>query len=174
MNPYVIMAAMAVYVGTALGAYFYRAHQDEGAVEAGKQEVVLQYTQLAAKAKDQADAQTKALQEAADARTTDLQSKIDQSRSDYEKLKHRPLPKCPVPAADVGVLLGPPATGGAVGAAPAGSGPGSAQSGTVDAGALIVACEYNKGAFERNLDRLNSCIATYDAARQLTNGTVTK
>jgi hypothetical protein len=40
----------------------------------------------------------------------------------------------------------------------------------VDAGAIITACELNKGAFERNVNRLRSCVAAYDAARKLING----
>lgn len=169
-NPYAIIAALVLWIGTGAGAWFYRAHLDAGDVQAARAVDALASEAAVKKARDEADARTAALQAATDTRASDLQRLVDSSRNSYAKLKSIRMPVCPVAVADVGLLIGPASSGGSSANANTGSGTGNQDGGTVDARAIIEACELNRGAFERNAARLSACISSYDAARTIVNG----
>lgn len=170
MNAYVAGGIALLWMASIGGAYAYRAHQDAGAVEAQETKDALDAARMVQASMEAAQIQSQNLQDQANARATALQSQIDKSRSDYARIPPVRVRQCPLVAGDVSMLVAPYDPGRQGVANPAGSGPGSQEARTVDAGAIITACELNKGAFERNVDRLKSCIAAYDAARKLING----
>ena len=167
MKTYLIGIILAVAM---FGSGFaYRAHLDAGLVGAQRTADQLDATRALNAAQKVKEATTAQLQASADQTAADLTAKLEKSRSDYAQISKQHLPHCPVAAADVGMLVGTyPIVPGPV-ASPPGPGPADPPSGTVDSGALITACEVNRGTFDRNLDRLHACIDAYDAARTLIN-----
>jgi hypothetical protein len=178
MNPYAIIAALVIWIGTGAGAWLYRAHIDSQDVTDAQNAVAAASAKVAEASQLAAAKATQSSQEQADARALTLQKMIDDQRKSYEsqlaksRAALRNLPSCPVPDSAVGMLISSPAaTGSGSGGAQKDPGPvsGGSASGTVDASSLIASCESNRAAFDRNLWRLNSCIASYDAARAEVN-----
>ncbi len=176
MNPTIIAIALGIWIATGLGSWFYRGHMDEAAIHDAQDKVIAATAQAATAAKTAADEATKKAQDAADQRAASFQQTIDDQRSTYEKqladsrAKLRHLPACPVPVADISLLLDYPKDRDSRRTqADPGPVPGGQTGGTVDASAIIANCEFNRGSFERNRARLNQCITDYDAARTEVN-----
>jgi hypothetical protein len=171
-NPWALVAALLLWFGTAAGVWFYRGHIDSTAVLEAQERIEKKYALAAEQAQKDAETKTLQLQAQADSTASTLQLQLDAERKQHaqqlaaSRAALKNLPACPVPIADVGVLLQPQgAIGDAKGGPPADAGRG-APGGTVDASTIIATCEVNKGAFDRNLARLQACIGLYDSASQ--------
>jgi hypothetical protein len=158
-----------VWLASVCGAYAYRAHQDADAVAAQETADALESARMVQVSMAAGEKITQAAQDAADMRSATLESDLNKSRSDYANLPKIRMAKCSVPIADIGMLISPANAGGSSVAQDSGVGLRYPAGGSVDAGAVLAACEVNRGAFERNLSRLDACIASYDAARAMIN-----
>jgi len=177
-NPWAIVVALIVWGSSLAGAWFYRGHMDEAAQIAALDTLRLQYDAKVQLAQHQAEVETTQLQTAVGTIADNLNQKLADDRRSYVQQIHAAqaalaaVKPCPVPVDAVRLLVAPaPGGGGAAGAdgAAAGAGPGPA-GGTVDASAVIASCEANRAAFDRNADRLDACIAAYNAVRLKING----
>jgi hypothetical protein len=169
VNAYFAGGAALLWLASIGGAYAYRAHQDAGAVEAAQTSDALESARMVQVSMAAGEKITQAAQDASDMRSASLEAQINQSRSAYANLPKIHVSACPVPIGDVGMLVGPANAGSSSVAANPGAAPANPQPGSVDAGAIILACEVNRGAFDRNLSRLDACISAYDAARAEVN-----
>ena len=172
MNPTIVAIALALWIATGLGSWFYRGHIDEGEVKAAQDAIAATTARVAEASQKAAADATKAAQDDADKRATTFQQQIDNQRNSYEqkllaaRIALRRMPSCPVPLDAIGVLLDTAKSTSSSSPAPnPRPGPGSSNSGTVEASVVIANCEYNRGAFDRVSSRLAACIASYDAAR---------
>jgi hypothetical protein len=173
MNPWFLLARVGLTIAVFLGAWFYRGHIDAHETELALAKVAAESQKKVDLATAQADRDSRSLQAQADVQADRLKDQIDKSKAAYDaallraKLAH--VPACPVPIAGIGVLFNPGREGGgATRENPAASG-GRPQGGVVDATDIAVNAELNRGAFERNLDRLAECVGAYDRAIAIVN-----
>jgi len=165
-----VIGLAGIIIAGALG-WFYRGHVDAGQTAAAIAQITLKADQKVATANAAACWSMFACSAA------ELQSKLDQQRQTYESQiasVHADLVRagsCAIPVLDIGLLV-KPANGASGGKLPAAAGPPSPnpQPGAVAASDIIETCESNRGRFERNLDRLASCVKAYDGARSALNG----
>ena len=174
-NPWLIVVALGVWIVSVAGTWIYRGYLDSGQVVSAERGIAAKSGEVALKAAQDAARDARALQAAADVRSSRLQDQLDSARAEYDKasqvLAHAKLPSCPIPVADIRVLYAPAAgTGGSAQNDHPGPGAGGPQGGTVDAAIVIANEELNRAAFERNLARLEQCIGQYDDVRAKVNG----
>jgi cytoskeletal protein RodZ len=137
----------------------------------------LDYETKLEKANERADAQTTTAQNSVNAAEERLSQQLADQSAGYEarlsvsRAALARLHPCPVPVADIGMLLGPASSQDGHDARTPGvdhSGR-TVDTGTVDAAAVIETCEANRITFERNAAKLNACIATYNDVRAIIN-----
>ena len=177
MNPYVVIAALLVWIGSSVGSFLYARHIDSMEVQDAEDRISQAAAHSVLVAQEAAEKKTQSAQAQADKKAQDLLARFAQERKQYaaqhahdaEALSH--LPACPVPRDDISVLLSAPGDNRAKegNTGNPGSAGASPDNRTVDAGQVILTCEVNKAAFERNAERLQSCISLYDNARKLCN-----
>jgi len=176
-NPWLIVVALGLWIVSVAGTWVYRGYVDSGQVVSAERGIAAKSGEVALKAAQDAARDARALQAAADVRSSRLQDQLDSARAEYDKasqvLAHAKLPSCPIPVADISVLYAPAAsTGGGAKDNHPGPAAGSAkdQPGTVDAAVVIANEELNQQAYERKRAALEQCIGQYDDVRAKVNG----
>jgi len=170
MNPTLIAIALAIWIASVAGAWFYRGHVDAGDVVSAERAIAAESSQAALKAAQDAARDARALQGAADVRVQRLQERLDATHQEYA-VPHAKVAACPIPVAAVSVLYAPvPSPDSGAKTDHPGPATSGAPSGTVDAAAIDANIRVNREKFDRNQARLQECIGQYDDIRTKVNG----